>query len=134
MLCSRHRSGAGIPACACLRIAMIWLSVKREAFIEFLFKSNNLEILLLTHIKRWGDYPIIWALMPAGHSVHSVNVPNNLLKPFKVSGGKPILSIACLWAIRGSVICLPLAVGLVNTYLCQEKAGLRESRRVNFLQ
>ena len=35
---------------------MIWLSVKREFFIEFPFKSNNLEILLLTHIKGWGDY------------------------------------------------------------------------------
>jgi transposase InsO family protein len=37
-------------------MAMIWLSVKREFFIEFPFKSNNLEILLLTHIKGWGDY------------------------------------------------------------------------------
>ncbi|MCE7528664.1 hypothetical protein, partial [Polynucleobacter sp. IMCC 29146] len=42
--------------CACLRMAMIWLSVKREFFIEFPFKSNNLEILLLTQIKGWGDY------------------------------------------------------------------------------
>jgi transposase InsO family protein len=39
-------------------MAMIWLSVKREFFIEFPFKSNNLEILLLTHIKGWGDYRI----------------------------------------------------------------------------
>src|SRR6185312_8620724 len=33
MPCSRHNSGTGVPAWACLSTAMIWLSVKRDFFI-----------------------------------------------------------------------------------------------------
>ncbi|HYD62086.1 MAG TPA: hypothetical protein VEC35_17105 [Noviherbaspirillum sp.] len=29
MPCSRHSSGTGVPASACLRMAMIWLSVEQ---------------------------------------------------------------------------------------------------------
>src|SRR5690606_27579549 len=33
MPCSRHSSGTGVPASACLSTAMIWLSVKRDFFM-----------------------------------------------------------------------------------------------------
>jgi hypothetical protein len=33
MPCSRHSSGTGVPASACLRIARIWLSEKRDLFM-----------------------------------------------------------------------------------------------------
>ena len=58
---------------------MIWLSVKREFFIEFPFKSNNLEILLLSHIKGWGYYP--W-------------------NKGKLTGQKAPLKLKDIWAIR----------------------------------
>lgn len=34
MPCSRHSSGIGVSTSACLRMMMIWLSVKRDRFIE----------------------------------------------------------------------------------------------------
>src|SRR5690606_8253181 len=41
MPCSRHSSGTGVPASACFRIAMIWLSVNRDFFIEFPCCENS---------------------------------------------------------------------------------------------
>jgi len=33
MPCSRQRSGMGRPPSACLRMAMVWLSEKRDVFV-----------------------------------------------------------------------------------------------------
>src|SRR5690554_4074840 len=41
MPCSRHSSGTGVPVSACFRIAMIWLSVNRDFFIEFPCCENS---------------------------------------------------------------------------------------------
>lgn len=53
MPCSRHNSGTGVPASACLRIAMIWLSVNRDVFI-----ANFLVVEILPSITAVirGDY------------------------------------------------------------------------------
>src|SRR5690606_27676741 len=66
MPCSRHSSGTGVPASACLRIAMIWLSVNRDCFIaNFLV----VEILLqLTAVLR-GHYQTTASVF--GRELHS---------------------------------------------------------------
>ncbi|PXA73753.1 hypothetical protein DMC15_06800 [Vibrio sp. 11986-1-5] len=56
MPCSRHSSGTGVPASACLRIAMIWLSVNFDVFIKNLLRLWYEKILLLTSVNLWGDY------------------------------------------------------------------------------
>jgi hypothetical protein len=56
MPCSRHSSGTGVPASACFKIAVIWLSVYFDFFMQnFLLKGYE-KILLLAAVIFRGDY------------------------------------------------------------------------------
>src|SRR5690606_39106809 len=57
MPCSRHSSGTGTPASACFRTARIWLSVKRDFFMQNLLRIAYEKILLLSNATSRGDYP-----------------------------------------------------------------------------
>ncbi|EGR1071039.1 hypothetical protein EFU51_11870 [Vibrio cholerae] len=59
MPCSRHSSGTGVPASACLRIVMIWQSVNFDVFIKNLLRLWYEKILLLMSVNLWGDYQSI---------------------------------------------------------------------------
>ena len=56
MPCSRHSSGTGLPASACLRMTMIWLSEERDAFRQNFLDPIKEKILLLTSTDFRGDY------------------------------------------------------------------------------
>lgn len=60
MPCSRHSSGTGAPPSACLRIDSIWLSEKRDYFMQNLPAFSLRKILLLSTLVFRGDY------LPAG--------------------------------------------------------------------
>jgi hypothetical protein len=56
MPCSRHSSGTGTPFSACFKIAVIWLSEKRDFFMQNLPVLSLRKIqLLITALDR-GDY------------------------------------------------------------------------------
>ena len=41
---TRHTSGTGVPASACFKIAMIWLSVNRDCFMQNLLRIDYEKI------------------------------------------------------------------------------------------
>ena len=58
MPCSLHTAGTGVPAYACLRIAMIRLSEYFDFFMQNLLRVVYEKILHLTPASPWGDYRI----------------------------------------------------------------------------
>ena len=71
------------PASACLRIAMIWLSVNFDVFIKNLLRLSYEKILLLTSVNLRGDYPAL--LGTARFALNSVSVKASSVDKFKIS-------------------------------------------------
>ncbi|MFD1592778.1 transposase [Alteromonas oceani] len=79
MPCSRQSSGTGVPASDCFRIAMIWLSVNFDFFMQNLLRIGYEKILLLTSVIFRGDYRLTHTLVTTAANEHDLNQLKNLL-------------------------------------------------------